>query len=96
MIISVPYGKTAMTADVPDENLLGVYAPSVPEPAPDPVQNIEVKPGFPWAVRGYSQGNLTSLSLGTAKLAPGGAPGPGCLVTRCHSSAQPCTCVLDP
>ena len=50
---------------------------------------------FPWAVRGYSQGNLTSLSLGTAKLAPGGAPWPS-LVTRRHSSAHPCTCVLDP
>lgn len=41
MMISVPYGKTEMRADVPDENLLGVYSPSIPPAAQDPVQDIE-------------------------------------------------------
>jgi len=40
MKISVPYGKTVMTAEVPEGNLLGVYESSLPPPAPDPVRDI--------------------------------------------------------
>ena len=36
MRISVPYGRTRMEADVPDDRLLGVFEAPIPSPAPDP------------------------------------------------------------
>ncbi len=36
MRISVPYGRTRLEADVPDERLLGVFEAPLPSPAPDP------------------------------------------------------------
>ena len=36
MKISVPYGRTRMEADVPDDRLLGVFEAPIPSPAPDP------------------------------------------------------------
>ena len=36
MRISVPYGRTRLEADVPDERLLGVFEAPLPPPVPDP------------------------------------------------------------
>ena len=36
MRISVPYGRTRLEADVPDDRLLGVFEAPIPSPAPDP------------------------------------------------------------
>lgn len=36
MKISIPYGRSQMQADVPDDRLLGVFEAPLPPPAPDP------------------------------------------------------------
>ncbi|MBO5764681.1 MAG: nickel-dependent lactate racemase [Lentisphaeria bacterium] len=39
--IHVPYGKTGMTVDIADENLLGVYETTTPQPAADQAAEVE-------------------------------------------------------
>ena len=39
--IHVPYGKTGMTVDIADENLLGVYETTPPQPAADQAAEVE-------------------------------------------------------
>ena len=41
MRISIPYGRTRLEADVPDERLLGVYEAPLPPPAADPAAEVE-------------------------------------------------------
>ena len=40
MRISIPYGRTRLEADVPDERMLGVYAAPLPPPASDPAAEV--------------------------------------------------------
>ena len=41
MIVSIPYGRTHLEADIPDHRLLGVFEAPLPPPAPDPVAEVE-------------------------------------------------------
>ena len=40
MRISIPYGRTRLEADVPDERMLGVYEAPLPPPASDPAAEV--------------------------------------------------------
>ena len=37
MLVRIPSGPSFCEADIPEENLIGVFAPSLPPPAPDPL-----------------------------------------------------------
>ncbi len=41
MRISIPYHRTRLSADVPDENCLGVFEPELPQAAADPVRSVK-------------------------------------------------------
>ena len=39
-VIQLPYGKTGMTAEIPDQNLAGIYESFLPPAAADPVKEV--------------------------------------------------------